>query len=182
MQELSSFIINPIQQLPRYIMLLSDLLRNTASDHPDHANIGIALDKMKKLTEDVNEKKRESETTAAIVNVQHRLRGKYPSLLIPFRRFVKEGAISYLLFAFLEKYSLIIRRFGDVTHGIKEREGYIFLFNDTVVLAKQTNKKGEVLYKYKDQVSTKEFILEDLPDEKSMNSLLRKILIGINCS
>lgn len=96
MQELSSFIINPIQQLPRYIMLLSDLLRNTPADHPDHTNISVAAEKMKKLTEHVNEQKRESETTAAIVNVQHRLRGKAPPLLFPFRKLVKEGPLSYL--------------------------------------------------------------------------------------
>ncbi len=55
MQELPSFIINPIQQLPRYIMLLSDLLKNTLPDHPDYTNIATALGKMKKLTEHVNE-------------------------------------------------------------------------------------------------------------------------------
>lgn len=104
MQELNSFIINPIQQLPRYIMLLTDLQRNTPADHPDFDNLAKATEKMKKLTEHVNEQKRESETTAAIVNVQHKLRGKVPALLVPFRKLVKEGPISY-------HYSIYIKIF-----------------------------------------------------------------------
>eukprot|EP00026_Physarum_polycephalum_P022300 Phypoly_transcript_26264.p2 GENE.Phypoly_transcript_26264~~Phypoly_transcript_26264.p2 ORF type:complete len:159 (+),score=41.85 Phypoly_transcript_26264:52-477(+) len=103
---------------------------------------------MKKLTEHVNEQKRESETTAAIVNVQHRLRGKVPQLLIPFRKLIKEGALAL----------------GDA-HGIKEKEGYVFLFNDLVILAKQ--QKDQL--KYKEHVSLQGITVEDLKDEQVKN-------------
>ena len=36
-------LIMPVQRIPRYNLLLSDLLRKTPHDHPDHNNIAQAL-------------------------------------------------------------------------------------------------------------------------------------------
>jgi len=33
--ELSSLLIQPIQRIPRYALLLKDLISNTSSEHPD---------------------------------------------------------------------------------------------------------------------------------------------------
>ena len=41
--KLESLLIQPIQRVPRYILLLSDLLRNTPEDHPDRELIDRAI-------------------------------------------------------------------------------------------------------------------------------------------
>jgi len=150
MQDLEAFIINPIQQLPRYIMLLSDLSRSTPKDHPDFNNITLALEKMKNLTTFVNEQKREAESVQAIVSVQQRVRGKFPTLLTPHRKFIKEGAVGY-------------------DNGtLKEKEGYVFLFNDLLVLAKPTNKASE--YKFKEQIVVKGLKMQDNKDDQKIKN------------
>ena len=42
-QSFSSFAILPIQRLPRYGLLLRNLLKETAADHPDHGPLAEAL-------------------------------------------------------------------------------------------------------------------------------------------
>lgn len=61
-------------------------------------------------------------------------------------------------------------RFGDQQHGIKEKEGYIFLFNDMLVLAKQKNKDQTLTYK--DSISLSGVSLEDLKDDQGSFSFV----------
>tara|TARA_R110002050_G_scaffold171345_2_gene303342 strand:- start:2625 stop:2867 length:243 start_codon:yes stop_codon:yes gene_type:complete len=39
---LEALLIQPIQRLPRYVMLVTDLLKRTEESHPDHANLSKA--------------------------------------------------------------------------------------------------------------------------------------------
>ena len=48
---IDDYLIKPIQRLPKYVLLLKDLLRNTSSDHPDYNNISKAL----QLISDIND-------------------------------------------------------------------------------------------------------------------------------
>jgi len=41
--DVTSFMILPIQRVPRYQLLLEDLLRRTDESHPDHGNISQAV-------------------------------------------------------------------------------------------------------------------------------------------
>jgi hypothetical protein len=47
-----------VQRIPRYELLLRDLLRITPPDHPDHDNLQAALDKVKVIASYINESKR----------------------------------------------------------------------------------------------------------------------------
>jgi hypothetical protein len=62
-QSLDSFLIMPVQRIPRYILLLSELKKHTPSDHPDYPKITEAWTSMQEVANYVNEKKRESEST-----------------------------------------------------------------------------------------------------------------------
>jgi hypothetical protein len=59
---LMAFLILPIQRLPRYRLLLSSLLKETAESHPDHAAVKKAANDVQMLIEFCNETKRECET------------------------------------------------------------------------------------------------------------------------
>ena len=37
--DLEGFLVKPVQRLPKYILLLKDLLKYTPKDHPDYGNI-----------------------------------------------------------------------------------------------------------------------------------------------
>ena len=41
-QSLDSFLIMPIQRIPRYLLLLAELKKHTPLDHPDYAHLGKA--------------------------------------------------------------------------------------------------------------------------------------------
>ncbi|EGC36722.1 hypothetical protein DICPUDRAFT_46997 [Dictyostelium purpureum] len=103
--DLSAFLIMPIQRLPRYILLLQDLLKNTKETHTDYNDLSIALKKMKDVAEYVNEKKREAENLNQVLNIQSSLTGKFNNLAEPHRRYVKKGTLIsndkiYLYFLF----------------------------------------------------------------------------------
>lgn len=129
-QELESYLINPVQQLPRYILLLNDILRATSSEHPDYSGLEEALDKIRKLAVFVNEKKREAEDAAGVISVLQKITRKRPDLLVRTRRFVKEGPLG----------------FGENGH-IKYKEGYVFLFSDIIVFTSKIASKNEFTYR-----------------------------------
>jgi len=46
MDLLESLLITPVQRIPRYEMLLKDLLKHTWPSHPDHQDLVLALSKI----------------------------------------------------------------------------------------------------------------------------------------
>lgn len=45
----------PIQRIPRYVMLLSDLLKHTEPNHLDYKNISTGLNKVQGVATYINE-------------------------------------------------------------------------------------------------------------------------------
>jgi len=82
----------PIQRIPRYPLLLQDLLRYMPEDHKDYKNLNSALDKMSQIAQHVNERKREYENLKKIVDIQSCFIG-IDNLVAPHRRFIREGEL-----------------------------------------------------------------------------------------
>ena len=72
---LSNFLILPVQRVPRYILLLEDLKKNTMADHPDYRDINNALLMVTEITEKVNEGQRKIENLSQCLSIQHSLNG-----------------------------------------------------------------------------------------------------------
>lgn len=51
---IQSYLITPIQRLPRYILILTDLNRNTPEQHQDKQNVTKALSEIIKITDQIN--------------------------------------------------------------------------------------------------------------------------------
>jgi len=147
-KELENLLITPVQQLPRYIMLINDLIRNTNEDHPDYKPLNDALEKIKHITSYINEKKREAEDAFAMLQIHQTLHGKVPSSFIaPHRKFIREGTI----------------HFGSSSGSFKEKEPVVFLFNDMVMMTiKHPNKPNEYKYRYSTLLSPSTTV-EELP-------------------
>lgn len=102
-------------------MLLDALVKFTPETHVDHENLGVALDKIKKITEYLNEAKRNAENVNKILDIENTVTGLNGSLLVLGRKFVKEG------------------------NSIEERKGgsrtvLLYLFNDMLILCKVVKK------------------------------------------
>ncbi|KAJ2452496.1 hypothetical protein EV183_002869 [Coemansia sp. RSA 2336] len=91
---LDGHLLTPIQRLPRYRMLLADLLRNTPVSHTDHESLVAALKTLDSIIYEVNEKKREFEQQTRLRQLQSSILGAAAiPLVAPHRRFCLAGAL-----------------------------------------------------------------------------------------
>lgn len=125
--DFASFLIQPIQRLPRYVLLLQDLVKHTPRNHPDAAQLGKALKKMKDVADYVNERKREAENLTQVLAIQSRLTGKFENLAEPHRRYVRKGTLGML----------------DEKGAIKSF--FFFLFNDILIYTE--NKSASRIFR-----------------------------------
>jgi len=126
--DLSSFLIMPVQRIPRYVLLLQDLVKNTNPDHPDYGNLTQALEKMRETANGINSSKRAADSTRRLMSIQSSLRGYSESLVQPHRKLEHEGPI--------------------------DQDRYMFLFTDLLVWVDYTAGKTreQDTYRYVDQV------------------------------
>jgi FYVE/RhoGEF/PH domain-containing protein 5/6 len=60
----------PIQRVPRYVLLISEILTNTSKDHPDYNGLTEIHEEFKVMTLDINltvKKQEEIEKTRKII-------------------------------------------------------------------------------------------------------------------
>uniref|UniRef100_A0A6A7G6Q8 Pleckstrin domain-containing protein n=1 Tax=Hirondellea gigas TaxID=1518452 RepID=A0A6A7G6Q8_9CRUS len=119
-QKLASFLILPIQRIPRYRLLLEELKKNTDPNHPDFEGLGVAVDLVKKVANTINESVRAQANRAQIISIQDRFQGDV-TFVEPSRRFIREGALTKICRASDRKYSF-------------------FLFSDLIVYASKGYK------------------------------------------
>lgn len=70
-----AYILTPVQRIPRYKLLLSDLLKHTPVDHADHVCLTKALAIIESVASFVNERIREQETVVKMVELQKSISG-----------------------------------------------------------------------------------------------------------
>jgi hypothetical protein len=110
----------PVQRIPRYNLLLEELLSHTSSQHPDYHDLCKALKMMKEVANIVNESLN-SEMSDNIIKIQKAFIREI-DILAPDRKFIRQGSA----FALVEK-------------GRKEKVT-LFLFNDIILIAKKHHK------------------------------------------
>eukprot|EP01114_Cavostelium_apophysatum_P021653 TRINITY_DN7619_c0_g1_i1.p1 TRINITY_DN7619_c0_g1~~TRINITY_DN7619_c0_g1_i1.p1 ORF type:complete len:750 (+),score=247.47 TRINITY_DN7619_c0_g1_i1:129-2378(+) len=138
--DLLSFLIMPVQRIPRYILLLTDLLKQTPKEHPDHAGISSSLEKIKAVADQLNEAKRKAENSNRVATIQNSLIGE-EELVKEGRSFIKEG--------------ILLRK-------EKKSTKYCYFFLMTDILLNTTQKKQK--YKLVNMISLGDLKLEDVPD------------------
>jgi len=122
---LRSFLIQPVQRIPRYNMLLEDLLKHTDQEHVDHKDLCSALAKMKVVANDINEAIRISENRAKVLSVQMSFIQDV-TLIAPHRMYVKESILTKICRKSHKRYTFFL--FTDcVLYGAKLPSGrYVF--------------------------------------------------------
>ena len=93
-QNLQSLIILPIQRLPRYKLLLSEIVKNTEANHIDFHNLEACLHEIGKTAKLLNERMKEYELRAKVRKIEQRFISSVSMNLVkPHRSFVKEGKL-----------------------------------------------------------------------------------------
>ena len=131
----------PIQRLPRYVLLLGELLKYTPESSPEYSSLSSALAAIKETTEQVNStyvvipskpgidcvlySKGHSEKANEVKRVWDILDPQPPDLLEPHRRYRQEGEV----FFYEAKRKL--------------RPRYLFLFNDVLLVTSKDNDKDK---------------------------------------
>lgn len=63
---LSSFLVQPVQRIPRYTLLIRDLLRHTDPDHEDYGYLAEALKAMEQFAASLEVAKKQADDKAEV--------------------------------------------------------------------------------------------------------------------
>lgn len=88
-----AFLILPIQRIPRYKMLFQDLLKHTPESHVDYKNLERAFQVIAQVANFVNQTIKDQEGIEKIFAIQNSLSGLQESLMVPGRKFIREGTL-----------------------------------------------------------------------------------------
>ncbi|XP_070199938.1 rho guanine nucleotide exchange factor 39-like [Littorina saxatilis] len=117
--KINALLITPVQRVPRYKLLLENLLEHTPRDHHDYSQLQEATKQIGEIARHINEHIRQHENFTKMLSIQKCFDSSAPKILQPGRVFLKEGP--------LKKVS---------RKGVKSFERVFFLFNDVLLYGK----------------------------------------------
>jgi hypothetical protein len=130
--DLTSYLIQPVQRVPRYVLLLKELRRHTGPSHSHYSSLISALNKIQVIASFINEGKRQAENLSKVSEIQSRISGDMRDLVSPTRKLVKEGILQTMASKGL---------FGTV----KMKPYSFYLFNDLLLWVNEQHKfKGSL--------------------------------------
>lgn len=86
---LMSYLITPVQRLPRYILFIKELVKFTPKMHPESAPLNVAFEKIDLLTREAEEQESKDDATSELFSIQQRVTPRV-SILGPTRSLVKK--------------------------------------------------------------------------------------------
>ncbi|KAG8522809.1 Rho guanine nucleotide exchange factor 17 [Galemys pyrenaicus] len=128
-QALSDLMIKPVQRIPRYELLVKDLLKHTPEDHPDHPLLLDAQRNIKQVAERINKGVRSAEEAERHARVLQEIEAHIEGmedLQAPLRRFLRQEMVTE------------VKAVG----GKKDRS--LFLFTDLIVCTTLKRKSGSL--------------------------------------
>ncbi|EFC49251.1 rhoGEF domain-containing protein [Naegleria gruberi] len=126
-QTFKQLLIQPVQRIPRYNLLLSEVLKNTPKTHVDYENLRSASDKMKEVADHLNRQITEIENRNKLIKLKEIFvlnntgKGVMTNIVEPHRKYVFEGELHVL----------------SETSSINKQKHYFFLFSDIMVCCKE---------------------------------------------
>src|SRR5690606_8163099 len=123
--DISNLLILPIQRVPRYELLLTELIKHTEESHQDFTNLKKSLEIVKELNAFVDNKAQIASNKQQHFDIQEILKQDLQDLLLPYRHWVHTGVL----------YETTTKD----GKNIKKRKA--FLFNDLMVLSSAKKHK-----------------------------------------
>eukprot|EP01105_Mastigella_eilhardi_P014029 TRINITY_DN3190_c0_g2_i5.p1 TRINITY_DN3190_c0_g2~~TRINITY_DN3190_c0_g2_i5.p1 ORF type:complete len:832 (-),score=199.87 TRINITY_DN3190_c0_g2_i5:77-2548(-) len=93
-KSLDSYLILPVQRIPRYQLLLKEVVKLTPAGHPDLKNLEEALANITKVATHINTTIKERQMLEQIVALQKQFTGYCPPLVAPRRSLIREGELT----------------------------------------------------------------------------------------
>ncbi|XP_014901490.1 rho guanine nucleotide exchange factor 17 [Poecilia latipinna] len=128
-QALGDLMIKPVQRIPRYELLVKDLLKHTPEDHPDHPFLLDAQKNIHRLAEKINKGRRsaeEAEREARVIQeIEAHIEG-VEHILNPQRKFLRQEIVME----------------AKTVGGKKDRS--LFLFSDLIICTTLKRKSGSL--------------------------------------
>jgi len=119
---LESYLILPVQRIPRYSLLIEDFLLHTWADHRDFENLCEAQKMIKSIADYVNASMHTSDIVHRVYEIDLLLGGECKDLIQPHRRWVTEGDVIRLNSSLGIMYTKPLR---------------LYLFNDSLVVSQK---------------------------------------------
>jgi hypothetical protein len=128
--DLESYLIMPVQRVPRYQLLLQQLMDNTSADHPDYDNLKNALAKIAQINAYLNERRREFEDRTKLIIAANDIVGEVDKIFLPHRTLIADADIQF---------------YDDMLS--KHVPGKLYLLNDALMYSKTVKYKKEMKQK-----------------------------------
>ena len=139
-----SYLILPVQRIPRYKMLIADILKNTPEDHVEFKDLTDSLKIITEVASFVNEGKRQNENQSVIMDLSKVVKDRYRTLVQPNRKYVREGIYnvrcaeksvfgdSFKIYLFSDVIIMIENRADSLFNRSKKSIYFLFLAFSTV--------------------------------------------------
>jgi hypothetical protein len=94
--DIMSLLITPVQRVPRYLLLLRELLRFTPAEHAHRSSLERAIKKIGAIATHINEMQRAFENGSTLLEMQHQITGMTDELNLfqPHRRLCRHGILT----------------------------------------------------------------------------------------
>lgn len=114
--DLASMLVTPVQRIPRYVLMLKDLLKVTSPQHPDYNNLLKAVKIMTDTTVLVDRKADEAKNAQKVVECSDCIVEAPLAIVQPNRKWIRDGPLRLIVTT------------------TEQRPRYVFLFTDVLVL------------------------------------------------
>lgn len=148
-----SYLIMPIQRIPRYNLLLEDMIAHTWEHHPDYESLCKALKMLQSVTDFVNKDIATSSALTKVLHIQNSLGGEV-QLVAPHRYWITEGKLLSMRFGALNLFSSFV---------------LVYLFNDLLVFSSRLLTS----YRYKGHFLLHSTWVVDLPDTNAFKNIFQ---------
>jgi len=187
--DLESILIQPVQRIPRYELLLIEYLNNNHAQHPDNASVLDVVAKLKEVMKLINEQKRKSTNEEALRKIQEVVSGVNSSLLKS--DFVMEGELT-LVHSFMPDEKVYFYLFQHMILFAKDESAIGKLFHSKSYALKLHNvikiknikeiKDSETNNAFHLYTTSDEYHLQAISERKALDwvSNIRKVILNYN--
>jgi hypothetical protein len=139
-EAIESLMINPVQRIPRYILILKEILKYTDECTPAYEKLKAVYDQVEKVCASINQDKAQNDSVSRIADLHEAIKDKFDQVIAPGRKLIREDEVKILKSGgFMKKYSDII----------------LFLFNDMVLWTSKKSGKFKGMFYLNGDISLK---------------------------
>ncbi|KAJ3376270.1 hypothetical protein GGF31_000337 [Allomyces arbusculus] len=174
-----AYLIMPIQRIPRYILLLDNVIKYTNATHPDYDDLKRAVAEVKQVAEHNNEAIRHHEARQRVVLLQRRLSGRptsYPPLVAPSREWIAQADFAMRVSARVAAADAALGVTASPRDELTRRT--VILLSDLLLVVKRTAPPPEPSYMYKDEIPLWRLRAVDVDLEASSNGQFPLRVVG----